>query len=448
MDTSVVTKRNLIPLWVLFSALTGEISLAREIQMPKYGKEIIPGVMLLTGHDLKPLQTSFNIPELADPYATMFDDAVVISGTAQHYLKFRSLDDVRRGGPYEIGWNKFHYADGTAMEGGWDLKPALWSSSTQDGPRLWNPKTDKLPPMIVWYGGHRRPNEENYSRDVFAFAQKDSGKWFSMDDSIFSPRRTWPRAKGNFLGHRYGHQMVMVPQIKRDGKPHHVPAVFYEEVTEVRENGAPLVTKIFMDEMATPFQVKAKPVELVGVVNPITGKPYPSAVREDGAALIEGPLYFRFSFKNEEWEAVGFSSGSFYANYPSCFASRKVADGIKGKPYKIDLNDDASDFNNAAAELGKLLNMTGGPGRPAVIVGHNGNAILDEHGMLQVLVHGYRQDILPNPISYSLDQKFRVMIYANLKIRKGPKGVPRFQIVPRPVFAKKRADEIISADLN
>lgn len=413
------------------------------------GKELFPGIMFLTGHDLKPLQTSFALPELPDPYVSFLKGSVVISGTAQYHLRFRSLGDLQRGGPYAIGWNEFFYSDGTPMEGdklsahSWDMKPALWS---RDGVRLWDAAIDRKPPLMLWYGGHMRPADgakvsswpdDNYSRDVFVFRERSPGKWVSDADSIFSARGTWPRAKGNYLGHRYGHQIVMVPRASSNAKPRMVPAVFFEEVTEVRENGSPLVTKIFMDEMVSPYKAKGEPVELISPMNLANKKYFKSAVREDGSALVEGPLYFRFQFESEEWEGIGFSAGSFYGYYPSCFASRKVRDGLAGKPYQLDLNADGTDLHNAAGELNQILNMTGGPGRPAVLVTPQGKAIPSHErpGMLQVLVHGYH-----------VDPKFRAMVYGLLKLTRSPeREALRFQVVPRPKFAKPIAHAIAPA---
>lgn len=432
-----------------------------------YGRAILPGIMVLTGLDLKPLQTTFRIPELADPYVTRLPGgAAVISGTAQYHLKFRSIDDIRRGGPYQVVWNEFHYADGTPMEGGrtsahtWDMKPVPWVapassslgtdiSGISQHPRLWNPNKDTEPPLIVWYGGHMRPRvdarvshwpEDNFSRDVFAFTEKTLGQWFSFENSIFSKRGDWPRRPGNFLGHRYGHQIVMVSKPFSQGQvtqQQQVPAVFFEEVTNVRADGGPQVTKIFMDEMISPYQASGNPVELISPINPSTGRPYPSAVREDGSLLVEGPLYFRFHFEGEPWEAIGFSSGSFYGKYPAVFASRKVTDGLAGKPYQLDLNDEGTDFHDAGAELGRALNMIGGPGRPSVLVDADGMAVPGPLETLQVLVHGYRRDILPEvdgiqPLKYRFDQMFRVVVHAFLKVVKGPRGALRFQIAASP----------------
>lgn len=412
----------------------------------RYGQAHRSGVMLITGADLKPFQTQFEIPEIADPYVSFVQGLVVISGTAQYALKFEALGDVARGGPYQIEWNDFFYGDGTPMEGGrlgahsWDMKPVLWSSSSPRGkPRLWHPARDSEPPLKVWYGGHMRPSPgkkvsawpaDNFSRDVFAFIEKAPGKWFSMEDSLFSREGLggWPRPPGNFLGHRYGHQIVMPP-----GSP---PLVFYEEVTQVRADGAPQVTGIFVDEMATPFEARGKPQRLITPVDPVNGRFYPSTVREDGSALVEGPLYFRFRFEGELWEAIGFSAGSFYGRYPSCFASRRVSEGRRGKPYRLDLNEDGTDLHDAGRALGTTLNLAGGPGRPSVIVDQNGNGILDAAGKLQILFHAYRRDVLPDhefsrfPVKYGLHQMFRGLFYASLTVKKGTGDALRFQIAP------------------
>jgi len=434
----------------LLSAFAAKLSAAQV----RRGREVLPGIMVLTGHDLRPFQTSFELPELADPYVTLFKDAVLISGTAQYSLKLKSVEDISRGGPYQIVWNEFLYPDGTPMADNrfaapsWDMKPVLWASLKDAPPRIWDPAKDTAPPQIIWYGGHMRPGPgktaahwpaDNYSRDIFAFLEKLPGKWFSMAESLFPARGTWPRATGNYLGHRYGHQIVNVRG---------VPTVFYEEVTDVRGDGSPAVTKIFMDEMANPLQARGQPVELVSPTDAASGRTFPSAVREDRSALVEGPLYFSFEFEGEEWEAIGFSAGSFYGRYASCFASRKVSDGRLGKPYQLDLTDDGSDLHDAGELLRPALNLAGGPGRPAVIVGPDGKTILDARGKLQLLVHGYRRDILPDldyvgfPTKYRLDQMFRVMIHATLDVRKGRNGALRFQIaVPRgrkPDWTRRR----------
>jgi hypothetical protein len=266
---------------------------------------------------------------------------------------------------------------------------------------------------------------DNFSRDVFAFLEKGPTHWISMPASIFADRHDWPRAVGNYLGHRYGHQITMIPRASLDGTTHLVPAVFFEEVTAVRSDGSPAVTKIFMDEMQSPYLARGAPTELISPVNPVTGADYPSTIREDGSALVEGPLYFRFRFDHEDWEAIGFSAGSYYAKYPAAFASRRVSDGLLGKPYQIDLNDDGSDLHDAGAKLGQYLKMTGGPGRPSVIVDANGNAIPGPDGSLQILVHGYRHDI-PGP-------SYRVVLYAPLQVKKKPNGVLRFNIPAQPL---------------
>jgi hypothetical protein len=381
-----------------------------------------PGVTLLTGRDYK---------ELADPYLTQLPNSVIISGTAHYYLRFHSVSDVFRGGPYRVIWSEFFYPNGTPMEGGrfaassWDMKPALWSR--EDSSRLWDPRKDKKPPQIVWYGGHMRPlegmivsrwPEDNYSRDVFAFVEKSPGKWVSEENSIFASRRDWPRMPGNFKGHRYGHQIIATSN--------GTPAVFFEEVIETRSNGAPLTTAIFMDHMSGPFKTEGKPIELISPINAATGKPFPSATREDGSSLVEGPLYFKFRFGGEAWEAIGFSAGSYYGRYPSCFAARRVSDGLREKPYRLDLTDDGSDLHDAGAALGALLRLTGGPGRPSVVVDRNGVAIPNSHGKLQILFHAYRRDILPDH-----HEKFREVYGATLQVHQRKNGTLRFQITPR-----------------
>lgn len=398
------------------------------------------GVVLLTGADLKPLQTRFELPELADPYVTELEDSVVISGTGPYYLRFKSVSDISRGGPYEIVWN-----EDQSFASAWDLKPVLWSSAVRDRARLWDRTVDHEPPLRVWYGGWMRPREgsnsgrwpeDNFSRDVFAFLQKLPGQWLSDARSVFAPEENWPRSRGDFLGHRYGNQIVMVPKAGSEiGDGAHAPALFYEEVTRTRLSGEPWITSLFMDEMETPLKARRAPRELLSPVNPATGRFYPSAIREDGSALIEGPLYFRFSFEGELWEAIGFSAGSFYGRYPACFASRKVSDGLAGKPYLPDLTDDGSDFYDAGAELAGALELASGPGRPAVLVQPSGMARTDEEGKLRILFHAYRRSILPDhnygefPLKYRLHEMFRSVFYASLEMRKRPDGRLRFQIV-------------------
>jgi hypothetical protein len=183
-------------------------------------------------------------------------------------------------------------------------------------------------------------------------------------------------------------------------------------------------------------------VELISPFNPRTGQPYPSTIREDGSVLVEGPLYFRFQFGGELWEAIGFSAGSFYSRYPSAFASRRVSDGLLGKPYQIDLLDDGSDLHDAGAELGSLLGLIGGPGRPSVMVDSDGMALPDSSGDLRLLVHAYRKDILPDnnyggfPTKYSLDQMYRVIIQAKLKVEQRPNGRLRFKIAVADTHSK------------
>jgi hypothetical protein len=393
----------------------------------RWGKEVLPGIIVLTGFD-------DSLPEIADPYETQLTDSILISGTGNFSLKFRSLEDIRHGGPYRVAWNDYFDDKGSPLGSGesWDLKPTLWINSQAAQPKLFDPAHDKGSPLKVWYGGHMRREtagaaqwpQDNYSRDVFAFLEKNPGEWFSFADSLFAQKKDWPRAAGSYLGHRYGHQISAVPRIAASGIER-VPAVFFEEVTAVRSDGSPSMTEIFMDEMQSPYLARGAAVELISPINPVTGAFYPSTIREDGSALVEGPLYFRFRFENEDWEAIGFSAGSYYAKYPSAFASRRVLDGLEGKPYQLDLTDDGTDLHDAGASLGQLLKMTGGPGRPAVIVDAQGNAIPTADGSLQLLVHGYRHDV-PGP-------NYRVVIYATLKVKKKANGSLRFDI---PVTAQ------------
>jgi hypothetical protein len=399
-------------------AHAGQVGPPTELEWSR-ARLMLPGVFLFTGGDLQPYQTQFAMPELADPYVTVMRGSVVISGTAQYHLRLRHLRDIARGGPYRVVWNEFYDHDGSLMGASrnqahsWDMKPVLWSRAKGGYPRLWDPRRDAGRPLKIWYGGHERAQAGNFSRDVFAFVQTGPRQWMSRKDSIFAARKDWPRVTGDFKGHRYGHQMVMTPSGRA--------AVYFEEVTETTPQGGPRVTAIFMDEMATPFRARGRAVELISPLDPKTGKTYPSALREDGAALVEGPLYFRFSFEGESWEAIGFSAGSFYARYPSCFAARRVADGLKGKPYQIDFKDDGSDFNDAGSELGTALGLTGGPGRPSVIVRPSGRALRDAKGRLQVLFHAYRRDI----------EGFRGLFHAALLVERHPSGKGlRFKIVP------------------
>jgi hypothetical protein len=398
----------------------------------RQGIEVLPGVRML------PLASC--LPELADPYYTQLTDSAIISGTAQYYLKFRSLADLEAGGPYEVVWNDYYYADGTRMEGeryyanSWDTKPSLWSADpgAPDGaaapPRLWDPARDQQPPLVLWYGGHMRPRagqsvsiwpDDNFSRDVFAFAEAMPGMWFSQPDSLFAVLGDWPRAVGDFLGHRYGHQIVMIPAAS-GAAGSQVPAVFYEQVTRTTPSGGPALTEIFMDAMASPFRASGQSVKLVSPIDPGTGRPYPSTVREDGSALVEGPLYFRFDFAGEQWEAIGFSAGSYYSRYPAAFASRRVSDGLLGVPYALDLEDDGTDLHDAGAGLGRTLHLTGGPGRPSVLVDQYGRAVTDPQGSLQLLFHAYLA---------GSDPSARVVFSAKLAVRMGARGTLRFDII-------------------
>src|SRR4051812_41618856 len=93
------------------------------------GKEVLPGVIQLTGFDS-------TLPEIADPYLTQIGDSYLISGTSEFSLRFNSLQDLSQGGPYEILWNRFYYGNGSRMESpSWDLKPTVWGS------------------QVIWYGG-------------------------------------------------------------------------------------------------------------------------------------------------------------------------------------------------------------------------------------------------------------------------------------------------------
>ncbi len=376
------------------------------------------------------------LPELADPYLTFFRDTVILSGTAQYALQFRTLADLFNAGPFVVVWNSFFLPDGTPMATdrssahSWDMKPVLWSR--ERGTRLWDSKRDRLPPRVVWYGGRMRSDgsigarapewpRDNFSRDVFAFTEREPGRWISAAESIFHRRVDWPRPKGNYLGHRYGHQIIQLGNGPRGEADDNRPAIFFEEVTEVRPDGLPTITKIFMDRMETPYSAAGKPVELMSPLNPRTGKPWPSTVREDGSALVEGPLYFRFRHGGKNWEAIGFSAGSYYSNYTMNFAARKMADGKKGRPFRPDLTDAGDDLQDAGAGLRALLGIYGGPGRPSVIVDSEGSAVTDSEGNLKVLFHGYRRNS-PNPT--------RSVFLGSLRVRQRRDGSLRFTLLP------------------
>src|SRR4051812_28956483 len=70
------------------------------------GKEVLPGVMVLVGQNLKSSAASSGplLPELADPYATVMKDSVLVSGTAPYALRFLSLRDMARGKAPSIIW--------------------------------------------------------------------------------------------------------------------------------------------------------------------------------------------------------------------------------------------------------------------------------------------------------------------------------------------------------
>ncbi len=430
-------------------AVASNLLLVASLSHAGQGIALQGGVILLTGVEHKPYQTQFALPEIADPYVTFLQDSVVISGTAQYHLKFSSVADIAMGGPYQVVWNEFLNADGTQVSSergsahSWDMRPVLWASSDSKNDRLWDSAQHSQAPRMIWYGGQMRPPSgskvsywprDNFSRDVFAFTERAIGKWTSQSDSIFASRGDWPRAVGDFRGHRYGSQIVEIPKGGKGVMTGLVPAVFYEQVTETRLDGFPRVTRIFVDEMSDPLHARGKPLELISPLNPLTGKPYPSALREDGSALVEGPLYFQFMFEGELWEAIAFSAGSFYGKYSSCFASRRVLEGLKGMPYRPDLSDDGGDFFDAGAALGRTLNLAGGPGRPSVIVRNDGKVVLDQQGRIQVLFHAYRRDILPDhdflgfPLKYGLTQMFRGLFYSSLQIKRRPDGRLRFEI--------------------
>src|SRR4051812_18304939 len=77
----------------------------------RWGKEVLPGIIELTGFDA-------GLPEIADPYVSQLGDAYLISGTSNFSLRFNSLREITKGGPYSLSWNSYSYADGTEMEGG------------------------------------------------------------------------------------------------------------------------------------------------------------------------------------------------------------------------------------------------------------------------------------------------------------------------------------------
>src|SRR4051794_11490742 len=57
-----------------------------------------PGIMLLTG------AVAPELPELADPYISFSKEGVLLSGTASYSLRFGVLEDLARGGPFDVVW--------------------------------------------------------------------------------------------------------------------------------------------------------------------------------------------------------------------------------------------------------------------------------------------------------------------------------------------------------
>ncbi|HVG59913.1 MAG TPA: hypothetical protein VNA24_15260 [Hyalangium sp.] len=284
----------------------------KRMQQTKRRPDPKGGVVQVNGKDTQVGQTTFPVRVGGDPFVYVKPDGKVNVLTSDpNMLELKSLDDLLRGGPFKVKSNE-QYIEGRAdrlveFEVGWDSMIHRWPDGTEV---LYSSLMD---PELTRKGEAKWP-DHNWSRRIYPFVRDAKGRWVIRDQPLFNPiDRTQPPT---MVGHTYGHHFKTVTRDTPTG-PVTETWLFHEEIIEDKPK---LKTEIFARKMLDPFTASTEKVHLLGVGDP----PYPSAIRENGELLVEGPRPFEAVIDGETLHFISFSSGDYSRDqYDIHFAYRR-----------------------------------------------------------------------------------------------------------------------------
>ena len=289
-----------------------DLKAIKRMQQTKRRPDPKGGVVQVTGKDTKVGQTVFPVRVGGDPFAYVKPNGTVTVLTSDpHVLELKSLDDLLRGGPFKVKPNE-QYIEGRSdrlveFEVGWDSMIHRWPDGTEV---LYSSIMD---PELTQRGEARWP-DHNWSRRIYPFVKDAKGRWVLREKPLFNPidREKPP----TMIGHSYGHHFKVVTRDTPSG-PATETWLFHEEIIEDKPK---LKTEIFARKMLDPFTASAEKVKILGVGDP----PYPSAIRESGDFLVEGPRPFEAVIEGETVHFISFSAGDYMRDqYDIHFAYRR-----------------------------------------------------------------------------------------------------------------------------
>ena len=367
------------------------------------------GIRQITGKDLKVGQSEFKPRLPADPFVDVLPDGRVhVYGTFESYLEFKSLDDMLRGGRYEV--KPIESREPLANESSWDHMVQRWKG----GPE-------------VMYGGvmtapsgeeKARWPQDNWTRRIYPFTRDAKGEWVRRSTPLFGAVKEGQQP--TMVGHAYGHEFKTVKR-EVNGRPVEETWLFHEEI--VSEH--PMRTEIFARKMLDPFTASEEKVKILGV--DVGGKPTLGRRQNSEEYLVEGPRPFDVKIDGETYHFVSFSSGDFNSDrYDLNFAWRKGDPIGEYTPY-MDGRSKTPKLRGFAAALKKRYQLSW-VGRAQVI--------RDQRGDYWAVFHAVDKRIRPE-VDYRAQAgdlgRFQRNIYAvPLKFTKAPDGSPRIHLVDRP----------------
>ncbi len=217
------------------------------------------------------------------------------------------------------------------------------------------------------------------------------------------------------IGHTYGHHFKTVTRDTPTG-PVTETWLFHEEIIEDKPK---LKTEIFARKMIDPFTASTEKVKLLGVGDP----PYPSAIRESGDLLVEGPRPFEAVIDGETLHFISFSAGDYMRDqYDIHFAWRR-GDAIGPYTPLLRTVNDVTDLVPFGERIKKKYALSW-LGRAHVI--------RDKAGQAWAIFHAVNKLILPD-FDYSKapvrDRDFNRNIYAvPVTFGRAPNGEPLIEL--------------------
>ncbi len=274
-----------------------DLQAIKRMQQTKPRPDPKGGIVQVTGKDTPVGQKKYPVRVGGDPFAYVRPDGTVTVLTSDPYvLELKSLDDLLRGGPYQVKSNELYMEGRTdrlgEYESGWDSMIHRWPDGMEV---LYSSPMD---PELIRRKAARWP-DHNWSRRIYAFVKDAKGRWMMRETPLFNPI---DRAKPpTMIGHSYGHHFKEV-KLETPTGPVTETWLFHEEIIEDKPT---LKTEIFARKMIDPFTASTEKVKLLGVGDP----PYPSAIRQNKELLVEGPRPFEAVIEGETVHFLSFSAG-------------------------------------------------------------------------------------------------------------------------------------------